>query len=109
MLHARGALVGRTIKVRGSFSTLNPTKLHGKTALITGASEGVGRAIAETLSQYQMNLALISRSRDKLEQVAENITKAGSKALVLNIDDTPSGNLIVLNGMNMGFTSFKNL
>ena len=61
-------------------------KLHGKTALITGASEGVGRAIAETLSHQQMNLALISRSRDKLEQVAENVTKAGSKALVLNAD-----------------------
>ena len=61
-------------------------KLHGKTVLITGASEGVGRAIAETLSKQQMNLALISRSRDKLEQVAENVTKAGSQALVLNTD-----------------------
>lgn len=61
-------------------------KLRGKTVLITGASEGVGRAIAETLSKQQMNLALISRSRDKLEQVAENVTKAGSKALVLNTD-----------------------
>ena len=61
-------------------------KLHGKTALITGASEGVGRAIAETLSHQQMNLALISRSLDKLEQVAEKVTKAGSKALVLNTD-----------------------
>ena len=61
-------------------------KLYGKTALITGASEGVGRAIAETLGRHKMHLGLISRSRDKLEQVAENVTKAGSKALVLDAD-----------------------
>ncbi|KMP10306.1 hypothetical protein UR09_06670 [Candidatus Nitromaritima sp. SCGC AAA799-A02] len=61
-------------------------KLQGKTALITGASEGVGRAIAETLSHYEMKLGLIARSQDKLEQVAEKVNRKGSEAMILKAD-----------------------
>ncbi len=61
-------------------------KLREKTALITGASEGVGRAVAEALAHHEMKLGLIARSQDKLEQVAENVRRNGSEALILKAD-----------------------
>lgn len=61
-------------------------KLQGKTALITGASEGVGRAIAEALSHYDMRLGLIARSQKKLAEVAENVDRNGSVATILKTD-----------------------
>ena len=59
---------------------------QGKSALITGASEGVGRAIAETLGPLKMNLGLLARSQEKLEQVAETVSRAGSQAFILKGD-----------------------
>ena len=40
--------------------------LQGKKALITGASKGIGRAIAEELSVYGVQVALLARSKNKL-------------------------------------------
>jgi NAD(P)-dependent dehydrogenase (short-subunit alcohol dehydrogenase family) len=45
-------------------------KLHGKTALITGGSKGLGRAMAVALASEGAGLALVSRDRGKLEGVA---------------------------------------
>jgi NAD(P)-dependent dehydrogenase (short-subunit alcohol dehydrogenase family) len=45
-------------------------KLHGKTALITGGSKGLGKAMAIALAQEGANLAVVSRDRAKLEAVA---------------------------------------
>ncbi|MCG2634257.1 MAG: SDR family oxidoreductase [Gammaproteobacteria bacterium] len=42
-------------------------RLSGKRAVITGASKGIGRAVAETLAQEGCNLLLASRSDDTLE------------------------------------------
>lgn len=47
--------------------------LRGKTALITGASAGIGRAIAEELAREGVQVALVARNRDKLEQAAGEI------------------------------------
>ncbi len=49
-------------------------KLHGKTALITGGSKGLGEAMAIALAKEGANLALVSRDRAKLESVAAKIT-----------------------------------
>ncbi|EXK38370.1 hypothetical protein ACKLNR_007169 [Fusarium oxysporum f. sp. zingiberi] len=48
--------------------------LKGQTAFITGASMGIGEAIAVALAEQGVNLALVSRSKDKLETVRTNIT-----------------------------------
>lgn len=45
-------------------------QLFGKVAIITGASRGIGRAIAETLAAEGMKLALVARSRDLLDELA---------------------------------------
>ena len=62
------------------------SNLEGKTALITGASKGVGEAVAELFGQHKMKIGLIARSQEKLNQVAEKIEKAGGQALVLTTD-----------------------
>jgi NAD(P)-dependent dehydrogenase (short-subunit alcohol dehydrogenase family) len=45
-------------------------KLHGKTALITGGSKGLGKAMALALAKEGAGLALVSRDRTKLDAVA---------------------------------------
>ncbi|GIC92807.1 SDR family oxidoreductase [Aspergillus udagawae] len=49
--------------------------LRGQTALITGASMGIGEAVALALANVGANLVLLSRSKDKLETVREKIMK----------------------------------
>jgi NAD(P)-dependent dehydrogenase (short-subunit alcohol dehydrogenase family) len=48
-------------------------QLRGKRTLVTGASRGIGRAIAEAYADAGASVALLSRSRDRLEAVAEGI------------------------------------
>ena len=48
-------------------------RLSGKVALITGASRGIGRAIAETLAGEGMKLALVARSGDRLDELAGSL------------------------------------
>lgn len=48
-------------------------QLTGKVALVTGASKGIGRAIAETLAAEGMTLVLAARSRELLEELAAGL------------------------------------
>jgi NADP-dependent 3-hydroxy acid dehydrogenase YdfG len=54
--------------------------LKDKVVVVTGASEGIGRAIAERLSKEGAVLALTGLSGDKLQEVANNINSGGGKA-----------------------------
>src|SRR4030066_979133 len=65
-------------------------KIKGKTAIVSGASRGVGKAVALKLAKYGVNLALVARERDKLEEVAGQAEKLGSKGLVVVCDVTDS-------------------
>jgi len=51
--------------------------LNGKVALVTGASMGIGAAIAHALAAQGCKLALIARGRPGLEEVAAEIRAAG--------------------------------
>jgi 3-oxoacyl-[acyl-carrier protein] reductase len=57
--------------------------LRGRTALVTGASVGIGRGIAKALSAEGVRVALTARRVDKLQEVAAEITAAGGGAPVL--------------------------
>lgn len=63
-------------------------ELTGKNAVITGASKGLGKAIALALAENGANLALISRDIEKLNQVAEEVKKHGVEAYAFKADIT---------------------
>ncbi|WP_436345190.1 SDR family NAD(P)-dependent oxidoreductase [Natronorubrum sp. FCH18a] len=52
----------------------------GNTAIVTGASQGIGQAIAETLAASGANVSICSRSMDRVGPVAEGINEAESEA-----------------------------
>jgi len=54
--------------------------LEGKIALVTGASKGIGEAIALTLAEYGANCILVSRKIQGLQEVARKIEKNGGMA-----------------------------
>jgi len=58
-------------------------QLQDKTALVTGASVGIGRAIALALAAEGVRLAITARRSDKLREVADEIVAAGGHAPVL--------------------------
>ncbi|MGC2160634.1 MAG: 3-oxoacyl-[acyl-carrier-protein] reductase [Silvibacterium sp.] len=60
--------------------------LEGKTALITGASQGIGRACAITLAKAGARVALAARNEAKLAEVKTEIEAAGGTAEVFAID-----------------------
>jgi NAD(P)-dependent dehydrogenase (short-subunit alcohol dehydrogenase family) len=61
-------------------------RLDGKTALITGASKGLGKAMALALSEAGAAIALISRDEQKLSAVKSEIEQSGGKAAVFVAD-----------------------
>ena len=61
-------------------------ELHGRTALVTGASRGLGVYIARALAAEGMNLILAARSADALETVAEDLRQSGTKVLSVPTD-----------------------
>lgn len=60
--------------------------LKDKTALITGAGRGIGRAIALAYAGFGTDLALVSRTRMELQTVAAEVEQLGRRALVIVAD-----------------------
>lgn len=63
-------------------------ELSGKTALVTGASAGIGAAIAVELGRRGCRVGLMARRRERLEEVAGGVEEAGGEATVLIGDVT---------------------
>ena len=61
---------------------------RGKVAIISGASGGIGAATAEKLAQEGLKVVLVARRKDRLEDLAARIRKAGGEALVIAADLT---------------------
>jgi 3-oxoacyl-[acyl-carrier protein] reductase len=60
----------------------------GKTALVTGASQGIGEALALELAGEGRVVALVDIQKEKLEDVAQRINQAGGKAFAFPADVT---------------------
>ncbi len=64
---------------------------QGKRVFLTGASDGIGAAVAVALGREGARVALFARRADKLEEVAAQVREAGGEALVLAGDVTVTG------------------
>jgi len=62
--------------------------LKDRTAMVTGASSGMGAAIARTLAGEGVAVTIAARRPDKLQQVADEIAAAGGTALAVPTDVT---------------------
>jgi NAD(P)-dependent dehydrogenase (short-subunit alcohol dehydrogenase family) len=62
--------------------------LSGKLALVTGASRGIGAAIAEELAKAGAHVILVARTATALEQIEERIHDAGGTATIAPLDLT---------------------
>ncbi|MEU9634287.1 SDR family NAD(P)-dependent oxidoreductase [Streptomyces tendae] len=60
--------------------------LSGKTALVTGASRGIGRAIALGYAEAGADVALLARGAERLEEVRAEVEKLGRRAISLVCD-----------------------
>jgi len=60
-----------------------PFSLDGKIAIVTGASRGIGEAIARQYAQAGARVVLASRKIDHLNTVAESITSSGGEAIAI--------------------------
>jgi short-subunit dehydrogenase len=70
--------------------------LKDRTALVTGASQGIGVYIARALAAEGMNLILAARSADKLESVAEDLRATGCRVLCIPTDLSDRASLTAL-------------
>ncbi len=59
----------------------DPFDLNGRVAIVTGASRGIGKAIAEQYARAGANVVLSSRKQNALDEVAEQIRHAGGEAV----------------------------
>jgi NADP-dependent 3-hydroxy acid dehydrogenase YdfG len=63
-------------------------RLDGTVAFVTGASSGIGAASARALADEGAAVAMLARRRDRLDELAAEIDKAGGRALVIEADAT---------------------
>jgi len=67
---------------------MSDKKLAGKTAIITGASKGLGKAMALAFAEAGAKIALVARNKEQLEAVATEVRKFGTEAEVFVADVT---------------------
>jgi 3-oxoacyl-[acyl-carrier protein] reductase len=78
-------------------------KLAGKTAVVTGASSGIGRGIAYALGAEGVHLAIVARRRERLEEVANTIARQGTprpEIIVKNMLDDDAADVIAHEALN---------
>lgn len=66
---------------------MNEGRLHGKVAVVTGASSGIGAAVAGALAQSGARVALAARRPDALREVQAGLVE-GARSIVVEADVT---------------------
>lgn len=70
---------------------MNRFDLTGKTAIVTGAGRGIGKALAVGLAEAGAQVAVVSRTRAQLEELVASIEQMGGKAWAIEADLTEQG------------------
>lgn len=99
-------------------------RLDDRLIIVTGASEGIGRAFAEAFARAGARIVLVSRRREKLEEVHRAIAERGGRAEIVPTDVRQFGEicalaeairrlaqhdnrkLVLVNNAGFGFTKF---
>src|SRR5687767_11971186 len=82
---------GERVSATMGFAAFNSDALRrwqGKVALVTGASSGIGAAIAESLGAMKMKVAICGRDRRRLQAVAQRVRDHGGEAFVVVCDQS---------------------
>ena len=66
----------------------NIWNLSGKTALVTGGTKGIGRAVAETLAERGAEVYVVARSKEEIEQQLQKMKQNGFRAFGIRADVT---------------------
>ncbi len=74
-------------------TALNKFSLKDKTALVSGASRGIGKAIALAYAEAGANVIIVSRNQQELNKIAEQISAAGQKAWSFAYDISRLGDI----------------
>ncbi len=77
-------------------------RLEGKTALITGATSGIGADIAYTMADEGANVIVVGRNADRGERTVEAIREKGASAVFFSCDITNEESILQLKRQVMG-------
>ena len=72
---------------------INPFRLDGKLAVVTGAGKGIGRGIALSLAQAGADVVISARTESDLNDLAKDIEALGRKAYCVVADVTDTADL----------------
>ncbi|MYF98178.1 SDR family NAD(P)-dependent oxidoreductase [Candidatus Poribacteria bacterium] len=76
------------MSTQNSLNELQLYNLEGKVAVVTGASKGIGKAIAVDLADAGAKVVLAARTRDVVEQTAADLRETGADAIAVPTDVT---------------------